>query len=191
MRRPTAAIVGTFLGAALLIGARLGTHPAGLDDVVAEQPLDEGGPGGAGSPSTGAPHGTPRPGVTTTPRPGATPGAGGGSSTATQTGPASTSTTTAAGATLRSGTFAGAAVTHKYGTLQVIITVSGGRITAIKETYKTSLRVSAQINADALPKLRQEALAAQSANIATVSGATYTSDAYRSSLRSALTKAAG
>ena len=37
--------------------------------------------------------------------------------------------------------------------------------------------------------LRQRALAAQSADIETVSGATYTSEAYRSSLQSALDKA--
>ncbi|MBV9039559.1 MAG: FMN-binding protein [Acidimicrobiia bacterium] len=45
---------------------------------------------------------------------------------------------------------------------------------------------SQQISDYAGPKLRQEALDAQSANIDTVSGATYTSDGYRQSLQSAL-----
>jgi uncharacterized protein with FMN-binding domain len=43
-----------------------------------------------------------------------------------------------------------------------------------------------EINAAAIPKLRQEALTAQSADIATVSGATYTSEAYQQSLQGAL-----
>jgi uncharacterized protein with FMN-binding domain len=40
-----------------------------------------------------------------------------------------------------------------------------------------------------MPKLQQEALTAQNANVATVSGATYTSQAYKSSLQSALDQA--
>jgi uncharacterized protein with FMN-binding domain len=43
-----------------------------------------------------------------------------------------------------------------------------------------------EINSAAIPKLRQEALTAQSADIATVSGATYTSEAYQQSLQGAL-----
>jgi uncharacterized protein with FMN-binding domain len=41
----------------------------------------------------------------------------------------------------------------------------------------------------AVPQLRQEALAAQSAHIDSVSGASYTSDGYRRSLQSALDSA--
>jgi len=90
---------------------------------------------------------------------------------------------------LRGGTFAGVPVTHKYGTLQLTITVSGGKITDIKAAYSTASPVSKQINADALPKLRTEALQIQSAKVHTVSGATYTSNAYRTSLQSAIDKA--
>jgi uncharacterized protein with FMN-binding domain len=43
-----------------------------------------------------------------------------------------------------------------------------------------------EINAYALPVLRQETLAAQSATIDAVSGATVTSEGYRESLQSAL-----
>ena len=43
-----------------------------------------------------------------------------------------------------------------------------------------------EINAYALPVLRQETLDAQSANIDTVSGATVTSDGYIESLQAAL-----
>ena len=48
---------------------------------------------------------------------------------------------------------------------------------------------SAQISSIAAPILRREALAAQSASIDTVSGATYTSEAYAQSLQAALDSA--
>jgi len=55
----------------------------------------------------------------------------------------------------------------------------------LSATYPTAGQ-SAQINPGAVPRLKQEALKAQSAKIATVSGATYTSQAYAESLQSAL-----
>ena len=45
---------------------------------------------------------------------------------------------------------------------------------------------SQEISSFAAPQLAQQALAAQSANIDGVSGATYTSESYRSSLQSAI-----
>jgi hypothetical protein len=54
-------------------------------------------------------------------------------------------------------------------------------------TYHTSR--SQYIMSQALPLLRQEFLAAQSAKIQIVSGATYTSQAFAQSLQSALLKA--
>ncbi|WP_446216081.1 FMN-binding protein [Micromonospora sp. IBHARD004] len=71
--------------------------------------------------------------------------------------------------------------------MQVQITVSAGKITDV-----TALRVpdgnhrDQEINDYAVPILRQQALAAQSAQIDTVSGATVTSDGYRESLQSAI-----
>ena len=47
---------------------------------------------------------------------------------------------------------------------------------------------SADINSQAGPLLLQETLAAQSGNIDTISGATYTSEAYAQSIQSALDK---
>ena len=47
-------------------------------------------------------------------------------------------------------------------------------------------RKSVSINERALPTLIQEALTAQSADVDTVSGATYTSNSYRDSLQSAI-----
>jgi uncharacterized protein with FMN-binding domain len=48
---------------------------------------------------------------------------------------------------------------------------------------------SVRINSRALPTLRTEVLTAQSAEVDTVSGATYTSDAYARSLQSAIDEA--
>ncbi|WP_351224406.1 FMN-binding protein [Streptomyces sp. NPDC002133] len=78
----------------------------------------------------------------------------------------------------------------QYGPVQVRLTLSGGRITAA-EAVKTpsSDPNSRQIAATAVPKLNQAAVAAQSARIDTVSGATYTSEGYIKSLQSALDKA--
>ena len=56
-------------------------------------------------------------------------------------------------------------------------------------TYPTANRRDQQINAYALPVLAREVLAAQSANIDLISGATVTSDGYVSSLQSAIDKA--
>jgi uncharacterized protein with FMN-binding domain len=50
----------------------------------------------------------------------------------------------------------------------------------------TDARRSQEINAFALPQLRAETLAAQSARIDAVSGATYTTEGYQASLQSAL-----
>jgi uncharacterized protein with FMN-binding domain len=75
--------------------------------------------------------------------------------------------------------------------VQVTIRVSGGKITdlGVKFTEPHSL-VSKSISNGAFPTLKSETLAAQSAQIANVSGATYTSTAFKASLQAAL-QAAG
>jgi uncharacterized protein with FMN-binding domain len=71
-------------------------------------------------------------------------------------------------------------------TVQVTITVAEGRITAVSvPVYPDSNGKYQQINARALPILTQETIAAQSADIDAVSGATVTSDGYRDSLQAA------
>ena len=86
---------------------------------------------------------------------------------------------------------------HQWGTVTVSVTLrTGGRGTAAARkftdlgggyTYHTSR--SQFIMSQALPILRQEFLAAQSARLQMVSGATYTSEAFIQSLQSALLKA--
>ena len=89
-----------------------------------------------------------------------------------------------------SGTYTGASASTIYGPVQVQITLVGGKITnAIALTYPTASFRDQQINQQAIPYLIQETLAAQSANIQGVGGASYTSQGWYTSLVSALAKA--
>jgi uncharacterized protein with FMN-binding domain len=84
-------------------------------------------------------------------------------------------------------TFTGAVDDTQYGPMQVAITVSGKTITKITVVQQTNNgSESTSIDATALPKLTSEALAAQSAKIDAVSGASYTSAGYIQSLQSAI-----
>lgn len=81
----------------------------------------------------------------------------------------------------------GSAVDTRYGLVQVQLVVKSGRIVkAIAIDYPQANGRDRQINAYAIPELQAETLAAQSANIDTISGATYTSEGYLKSLQSAL-----
>ncbi|MFJ5644361.1 FMN-binding protein [Streptomyces sp. NPDC093223] len=90
--------------------------------------------------------------------------------------------TGAAGAT----TVTGDATQTQYGIVQVRLTVANGRITQAEAVQAPKGGTSDQKTALSVPKLNQEAVAAQSANIDAVSGATYTSNGYKQSLQSAL-----
>jgi uncharacterized protein with FMN-binding domain len=71
----------------------------------------------------------------------------------------------------------------------VRVTVAAGRITDVTAVELTADDPhSEQINAEAVPELRSQVLAAQSAQIDGVSGATFTSEGYEASLQSALDK---
>lgn len=88
------------------------------------------------------------------------------------------------------GTYTGVASRTPYGPVQVAVTVTGGAladVTAVQLTNDGGRSV--QISNRAAPVLRQEALAAGSANVQMVSGATYTSQGYLTSLQSALDQA--
>lgn len=89
-----------------------------------------------------------------------------------------------------SGTFTGAAVETRYGAVQVEITVENGVITSSQAIqYPNRDRHDQQINAYAVPVLNSEAVDAQSADIDSVSGATFTSVGYARSLQSAIDEA--
>jgi uncharacterized protein with FMN-binding domain len=87
-------------------------------------------------------------------------------------------------------TVTGAAWPTIYGPVQVKITVADGKITAATAVeYPLDTPRDQQINSYAIPQLNAETVAAGSAQIDTVSGATYTSQGYVGSLQSALDKA--
>ncbi len=115
--------------------------------------------------------------------------------TATTAVPATTAApTTTATATDAVVAFDGATVNTKYGPVQVQAQVQNGTLVAVAVVqYPDGDGKSVRINQRALPELQSEALSAQSASVDTISGATYTSNAYVKSLQSAIdeAKAAG
>lgn len=81
----------------------------------------------------------------------------------------------------------GAAADTPYGPVQVQLQIVGGKITAATAIdYPQSGGRDREINSYAIPLLQQETVTAQSAQIDTVSGATFTSNGYLQSLQSAL-----
>ncbi|HEX7592363.1 MAG TPA: FMN-binding protein [Candidatus Limnocylindrales bacterium] len=86
-----------------------------------------------------------------------------------------------------SGQLTGNAVNTPYGTVQVQLTIQNGVITDATALHLPSGGGhTGQISSYAGPQLRSEVLVAQSAQIDTISGATYTSEGYIQSLQSAL-----
>jgi uncharacterized protein with FMN-binding domain len=159
MRRSTAAAVGTLTGAALIVGVRLSVSAPVV--TAAPPAVDLAGSGQKAAPSPSKPGAGKKKEPTRKPtEPADDDGAAG-----------------AAGG--------GTGVANPYGTVQVSIKVDGGRITAAEATYPTTGN-SATINPNAVARLKQETLKAQSAEIDAVSGATFTSKSYVESLQAAL-----
>ncbi len=106
--------------------------------------------------------------------------------------PATTATTTSATTapvadSVADGTYVGAPDRNRWGTVQVQAVYSGGTLVDVQILqYPNADNKSVRINQRSLPTLVTEALTAQSGNVDTVSGATYTSNSYRSSLQSAI-----
>ena len=165
MRRAILAICATAVGLVLLLSFK--THTQSAAPVT----------------SPAAALGSPTPGSA----------AGNGTAPASAAPAASGSAAPASSTAAKSGaskTVTGAAWPTIYGPVQVRITVTGGKVTAVAATeYPEETPRDYQINSFAIPELNSEALAADSAKIDTVSGATYTSGGYVGSLQSALDKA--
>jgi uncharacterized protein with FMN-binding domain len=103
--------------------------------------------------------------------------------------PAPTATPDPTAATL---TATGSAYEFRWGIVQVVVTVEGDQIVDVQAIQlPDGDRRSASISHQVEPMLRESALAADSADIDVVSGATYTSLAYAYSLQSALDQLAG
>ena len=163
MRRVILAIVGTAAGLVVLLSFK--THST---SAAATPPAAISGTSGTSGTS----------GQASTPA-----GSSGGSSSSS----ASSSPSSIAGAAK---TVTGTAADTIYGPVQVQITVKNGKVTAAQAVqYPQGSPRDQQINSYAIPVLNQEAVSASSASIDAVSGATYTSGGYVTSLQSALDKA--
>ena len=162
MRRVILAIVGTIAGLVALLSFK--THST---SAAAAPPTAVSGTSGQQS------------------SPAATPSASAsGTSSSPSTSSSSGSSTSAAT------TVTGTAVDTIYGPVQVKISVKNGKVTAAQAVeYPEESPRDEQINSYAVPVLNQETVTAGSASIDAVSGATYTSNGYITSLQSALDKA--
>jgi uncharacterized protein with FMN-binding domain len=171
MRRSTAAAIGTLTGAALIVGVRLSVSapvvpaaaPPAVDLANTGQDVESPDtPSKSGTPSKKAPK---KPAATKDANDEAAGEAGGGG--------------------LTNGVFKGSAAKNPYGTIQVSIKVTGGKITAADATYPVT-GDSATINPPAIASLKQATVQAQSAKVDAVSGATFTSESYVKSLQAAI-----
>jgi uncharacterized protein with FMN-binding domain len=192
VRRATAVVLGTLTGTALIVGAKVGTpsqESQAADTTDASAVTVDGGDNPGTDPQSNG---------KTQIKPGATPTPTASKKAAPTSGPPKTTKsapkTTAAAPPPPSGpddgTYNASAQVKNgsYGTLSMTVTISGGKITKISASESGG---ESSCWHSACPTLTSEALNAQSANIATVSRATYTSNAYRSALSAVLSKANG
>ncbi|MGW7523293.1 FMN-binding protein [Streptomyces sp. NPDC054783] len=192
-RHALLATVGTVSGIVLLLALKPTTDPslAHAEPAITSRAAASPSPSASSRSASASPSPSKAPTKKRTPSPSATSTkpshAVSAAPTRTSRVPSAPKTTSAAPTTR---TVTGATDQTKYGPVQVRITLTGSRITgatAVQSPDGTAR--SKDINSTAVPKLNQEALTAQSANIDTVSGATYTSEGYRQSLQSALDRA--
>lgn len=116
-----------------------------------------------------------------------TGGASGTRAAATPTKAPATAGQTPAATSAAPRTYTGSTSQTPYGPVQVQITVTAGKLTAVTPVQLPNGNgYDQQVDTIAVPYLAQEALTAQSAHIDSVSGATYTSNGYTASLQSAL-----
>ncbi|KIC69054.1 FMN-binding protein [Pseudarthrobacter phenanthrenivorans] len=162
----------------LLAGWQTGTQAGGISTVAssttATGTTGATGTGSAGTGSSGS--------AGSSSSSGATGSSGSASSSGSSSSGSSSSSSSSA-----SGTYKGNTVQTRFGPVQVQITVANGKITDVTALQLTNTDgKSIQISNRAAPLLRSKVLAAQSANVQTVSGATITSDAYLTSLQAAI-----
>ena len=135
---------------------------------------------------------TPAPSTTATAPPDTSgqPPASGPPASDTTTTAAAVPSTTAAPSANGQRTVTGDVVSTQYGDVQVAVVFQGTRIVDVKPLQLPFDRPRSQdISDQAAPLLHDEVIQAQSANIDTLGGATFTSEAYAESLQSALDKA--
>ncbi|TSC85088.1 MAG: hypothetical protein G01um101413_472 [Parcubacteria group bacterium Gr01-1014_13] len=90
----------------------------------------------------------------------------------------------------KNGEYLGPSVVTIFGNVRVSAVISSGKLTDVKFLeFPNDRPTSINISNESLPRLRTEAIIAQSAKIDMVSGATQTSEGFIESLASALVKA--
>jgi uncharacterized protein with FMN-binding domain len=182
MRRVVLALFSTVTGLVMLLSFK--THSTSAASVPAATSTTGPGTSSDGESSSAA---TP----STTPSSAASSSssaASSSSSAASSSSSAASSSSSASSAATK--TVTGDSIDTRWGPVQVQITVTNGTLTAVNAVvYPQNNPRDEQINAYAIPQLNQEALSAKSASIDMVSGATYTSEGYLSSLQSALDQA--
>ena len=101
----------------------------------------------------------------------------------------SSTQSTKSASSMADGTYTGASTQTEWGPVQVQITISSGKITNIDVlSYPDTHQKSIQINENALPTYKEEALTAQSSNIDQISGATETYKGFTGSLQDSITQ---
>ncbi|PCR99088.1 FMN-binding protein [Lactococcus chungangensis CAU 28 = DSM 22330] len=96
---------------------------------------------------------------------------------------------TKSASSMADGTYTGASTQTEWGPVQVQITISSGKITNVDVlSYPDTEKKSIQINENALPTYKEEALTAQSSNIDQISGATETYKGFTGSLQDSITQ---
>ena len=100
-----------------------------------------------------------------------------------------TTASTKEAVTYKDGTYTGAVIKTNVGNFQVSVVVQGGKIANVNVLLQPDEEFSQSINKTALPKYVEEAIEAQSSDIALVSGASETFKGFKGSLQDALNKA--
>lgn len=172
--KPATALVLTGIGSALVVGFRTPEVPAATTSTTTTTV----GTGTSTSTSTG------------TTSAGTSSGTSSGATATASAAPAASAdpstTTTATATTLADGTYDGATVQEPWGTFQVQAVVSGGQLTDVVIVSAPQDGHSSRINSSAIPTLTEAAVASQSASLDVISGATWTSQSYMTSLQAAL-----
>ena len=100
------------------------------------------------------------------------------------------STASVSSISYRDGQYTGTLADAYYGNVQVGVVVTGGKLAEVTFLkYPDQQQNSTRLNQDAIPHLNHEAIAVQSANVDSVTGASLTSAAFVESLSAALEQA--
>jgi uncharacterized protein with FMN-binding domain len=178
MKRTPIVVTATVAGLAGVLAFHTSPSEITLTPTSGTSPL-----AGSGSTTGGQPDGSPSssPSASSSPSPRA--------SSSSSPKPTSKSSHPASGSGTR--TIDGPSVNYSYGVLSVSVTVSGDKIVKVGlaslNDYGNAR--SEMIDQGSIPTLEQEAVQAQSAKIQSVSGASYTSAGFETSLQAALRSA--